>query len=140
VRYNYDTITAPSYVNEDDMKHFHGTYKEICDKHDPKYYEEFKSWADRYFVIQHRNETRGLGGIFFDDQNDKEPDEHFAFSKESLRTHRQSAQERRIHTKGKGMATDAPRTICRIQLGVRSGNRFWPQDWWTNRKHPHESS
>ena len=66
------------------MKHFHGTYKEICDKHDPKYYEEFKSWADRYFVIQHRNETRGLGGIFFDDQNDKTPDEHFAFSKDCV--------------------------------------------------------
>jgi len=78
------TDITPSYVNEEDMAHFHGTYKEICDKHDPKYYEEFKSWADRYFVIQHRNETRGLGGIFFDDQNNKTPDEHFAFSKECL--------------------------------------------------------
>jgi len=78
------TDITPSYVNEEDMKQFHGTYKEICDKHDPKYYEEFKSWADRYFVIQHRNETRGLGGIFFDDQNDKDPDAHFEFSKECL--------------------------------------------------------
>jgi len=78
------TDITPSYVNEEDMKHFHGTYKEICDKHDPGYYEEFKSWADRYFVIQHRNETRGLGGIFFDDQNNKTPDEHFEFSKECL--------------------------------------------------------
>lgn len=78
------TDITPSYVNEDDMKHFHGTYKEVCDKHDPAYYEEFKAWADRYFVIQHRNETRGLGGIFFDDQNNKTPDEHFEFSKEAL--------------------------------------------------------
>jgi len=78
------TDITPSYVNEDDMKHFHGTYKEVCDKHDPKYYEEFKSWADRYFVVQHRNETRGLGGIFFDDQNNKDPEEHFAFSKDCL--------------------------------------------------------
>jgi len=78
------TDITPSYVNEEDMKQFHGTYKEVCDKHDPKYYEEFKSWADRYFVIQHRNETRGLGGIFFDDQNDKDPDAHFEFSKECL--------------------------------------------------------
>ena len=46
---------APSYVNEEDMKHFHGTYKEVCDKHDPDYYKEFKAWSDRYFVIQHRN-------------------------------------------------------------------------------------
>jgi len=78
------TDITPSYVNEKDMKHFHGTFKEVCDNHDPNYYEEFKDWADRYFVIQHRNETRGLGGIFFDDQNDKDPDEHFEFSKEAL--------------------------------------------------------
>ena len=74
------TDITPSYVNEDDMKHFHGTYKAICDEHDPTYYKEFKEWADRYFLIKHRNETRGLGGIFFDDQNNKDPDEHFAFS------------------------------------------------------------
>jgi coproporphyrinogen III oxidase len=78
------TDITPSYLNEDDMKHFHGTYKEICDKHDPNYFTEFKSWADRYFVIQHRNETRGLGGIFFDDQNDKDPEQHLAFSQECV--------------------------------------------------------
>jgi len=78
------TDITPSYINEKDMKHFHGSYKEICDKHDPKYHEEFKAWADRYFVIQHRNETRGFGGIFFDDQNDRDPDTIFAFSKECL--------------------------------------------------------
>mmetsp|Transcript_10467 Transcript_10467/g.15111 ORF Transcript_10467/g.15111 Transcript_10467/m.15111 type:complete len:310 (-) Transcript_10467:58-987(-) len=78
------TDITPSYINEEDMKHFHGVYKNICDKHDPKYYEEFKAWADRYFVIQHRGETRGLGGIFFDDQNDRDPDKNFEFSKECL--------------------------------------------------------
>jgi len=78
------TDITPSYVNEEDMKHFHGVYKEICDKHDPKYYDEFKAWADKYFVIQHRGETRGLGGIFFDDQNDRDPDKIFEFSKECL--------------------------------------------------------
>merc|ERR1712071_235828 len=78
------TDITPSFVNEEDMKQFHGTYKEVCDRHDPDYYDEFKSWADRYFVIQHRNETRGLGGIFFDDQNNKDPEQHFEFSKEAL--------------------------------------------------------
>mmetsp|Transcript_10017 Transcript_10017/g.18783 ORF Transcript_10017/g.18783 Transcript_10017/m.18783 type:complete len:392 (+) Transcript_10017:118-1293(+) len=78
------TDITPSYLNEDDMKHFHGTYKEICDKYDPNYYKEFKEWADNYFVIKHRGETRGLGGIFFDDQNNKTPEEHFEFSKECL--------------------------------------------------------
>eukprot|EP00816_Leptocylindrus_hargravesii_P005676 CAMPEP_0196803202 /NCGR_PEP_ID=MMETSP1362-20130617/2589_1 /TAXON_ID=163516 /ORGANISM="Leptocylindrus danicus, Strain CCMP1856" /LENGTH=393 /DNA_ID=CAMNT_0042174655 /DNA_START=25 /DNA_END=1203 /DNA_ORIENTATION=+ len=78
------TDITPSFINEDDMKHFHGTYKEVCDKHDEKFYPEFKAWADRYFVIQHRNETRGLGGIFFDDLNDRDPNTIFEFSKECL--------------------------------------------------------
>lgn len=39
--------------------------QEVCDKHDPSYYAKFKKWADEYFVIKHRGETRGLGGIFF---------------------------------------------------------------------------
>lgn len=78
------TDITPSFVNEEDMKQFHGTYKKVCDRHDPTYYDEFKEWADRYFVIQHRNETRGLGGIFFDDQNNKDPEEHFAFSKDAV--------------------------------------------------------
>ena len=43
----------------------------VCDKHDPEYYSRFKKWADDYFYIKHRGETRGLGGIFFDDLNDK---------------------------------------------------------------------
>jgi len=75
---------TPSYLFEEDVKHFHGTYKEVCDKHDPEYYAKFKKWADEYFRIPHRGETRGLGGIFFDDQNDREPEKIFAFSKECL--------------------------------------------------------
>mmetsp|Transcript_29655 Transcript_29655/g.43847 ORF Transcript_29655/g.43847 Transcript_29655/m.43847 type:complete len:392 (-) Transcript_29655:59-1234(-) len=78
------TDITPSYVNEDDMKHFHGTYKEVCDRHDPNYYKEFKAWADRYFKIEHRGETRGLGGIFFDDQNDREPEKLFEFAKDAV--------------------------------------------------------
>jgi len=75
---------TPSYLVEEDVKHFHGTYKEVCDKHDPEFYGKFKKWADEYFFIKHRGETRGLGGIFFDDLNDRDPDTIFAFSKECL--------------------------------------------------------
>lgn len=78
------TDITPSYIDVDDMKHFHGTYKDVCDKHDPTYYPEFKAWADRYFTINHRNETRGLGGIFFDDLNNKDPDVIYEFSKDAL--------------------------------------------------------
>ena len=76
------TDITPSYLDTDDMKHFHGTYKEIADKHDKEFYPKFKAWADDYFHIKHRGETRGLGGIFFDDLNDRDPDTIFAFSKE----------------------------------------------------------
>ena len=78
------TDITPSYLNLDDMKHFHGTYKSVCDKHDVEFYPKFKAWADRYFVIPHRNETRGLGGIFFDDMNDREPDKLFDFAKDAV--------------------------------------------------------
>jgi coproporphyrinogen III oxidase len=57
---------TPHYVNLEDACYFHQTLKEACDKHDKNYYPEFKRWADDYFFIAHRKETRGIGGIFFD--------------------------------------------------------------------------
>ena len=47
------------------------TLQEVCDKHDAAFYPKFKAWADDYFLIKHRGERRGLGGIFFDDLNDR---------------------------------------------------------------------
>lgn len=57
---------TPHYVNEDDARYFHQNLKTVCDAHEPTYYPYFKKWADDYFFIKHRNETRGVGGIFFD--------------------------------------------------------------------------
>lgn len=57
---------TPHYVNEELAEKFHRQLKNTCDKFDSKYYTEFKKWADDYFYIPHRNETRGIGGIFFD--------------------------------------------------------------------------
>jgi len=57
---------TPHYVNEEDAKFFHTQMKSCCDRHDSSYYPEFKQWADDYFYIKHRKETRGIGGIFFD--------------------------------------------------------------------------
>lgn len=57
---------TPHYVNTDDAGFFHRSLKDCCDNFDPGYYPEFKKWADDYFFIKHRNETRGVGGIFFD--------------------------------------------------------------------------
>ncbi len=57
---------TPHYVVEEDAKFFHSALKQSCYKHNPNYYKEYKKWADDYFFIKHRNETRGVGGIFFD--------------------------------------------------------------------------
>jgi ABC-type transport system substrate-binding protein len=74
------TDLTPSYLFPEDVAHFHGTYKGVCDRHDPAFYPRFKQWADDYFLIKHRGERRGLGGIFFDDMNDREPEALFAFA------------------------------------------------------------
>jgi coproporphyrinogen III oxidase len=60
------TDLTPYYLDEEDAFHFHHTLKTACDKHDPSYYPHFKKWCDEYFYIKHREETRGIGGIFFD--------------------------------------------------------------------------
>jgi len=57
---------TPHYIDEGDAHYFHSQLKRVCDAHNPLYYAEFKKWADEYFFIKHRNETRGIGGIFFD--------------------------------------------------------------------------
>jgi len=79
------TDITPSYLDKEDMKHFHGTYKTVCDKYNAEWYPKFKEWADNYFLIKHRGETRGLGGIFFDDFNTEDPETHLAFSTECLK-------------------------------------------------------
>ena len=65
---------TPHYINKEDAQFFHQELKQACDRHDQTYYDKFKPWADDYFFIKHRNETRGIGGIFFDHL--KEDDTH----------------------------------------------------------------
>lgn len=58
---------TPNYLFDEDATHFHSTIKAACDQHGEAYYPKFKAWADKYFLIPHRKECRGVGGIFFDD-------------------------------------------------------------------------
>lgn len=60
---------TPSYFFEEDAKLFHGTLKTACDEHGKELYPAFKEWCDKYFYIPHRGESRGIGGLFFDDLN-----------------------------------------------------------------------
>ena len=63
------TDLTPYYLFEEDAKHFHQTYKNVCDDFDPSFYPSFKKNCDDYFVNTHRNnERRGIGGIFYDYQ------------------------------------------------------------------------
>lgn len=73
------TDLTPYYLFEEDAKHFHQTYKNVCDEFDPSFYPIFKKDCDDYFVNSHRNnERRGIGGIFYDYQRAGEnKDVHF---------------------------------------------------------------
>jgi len=57
---------TPHYVVEEDARWFHQQLKSVCDQHNSQYYTQHKAWADDYFYLKHRDETRGVGGIFFD--------------------------------------------------------------------------
>ncbi len=57
---------TPHYVVPADAHYFHAQLKAVCDRHHAAYYPQFKQWADEYFFLKHREETRGIGGIFFD--------------------------------------------------------------------------
>ena len=70
---------SPHYVDLSAARAFHLSLKKVCDQYNPEFYPKFKSWADTYFFLPHRNESRGVGGIFFDNQN-----ENSGLSKEQL--------------------------------------------------------
>ena len=79
---------TPYYLDEEDARHFHHTIKRACDKHDVSYYPRFKKWCDEYFYIKHRNESRGIGGIFFDQLSGstaRERESIFAFVEDAAR-------------------------------------------------------
>ena len=67
---------------DEDTAFFHDQLKVACDAHDPGYYPRFKEWADDYFMIRHRGEARGVGGIFYDDHSTGDWDADFAFTQD----------------------------------------------------------
>lgn len=69
---------TPYYPFEEDARHFHRVCRQALDAHGAQYYPRYKRWCDEYFFLKHRNEARGIGGIFFDDLSEPGFDASFA--------------------------------------------------------------
>ncbi|MDA9558111.1 oxygen-dependent coproporphyrinogen oxidase [Vibrio sp.] len=72
---------TPFYPFEEDCQHWHDVAKQICQPFGDELYKEHKEWCDKYFYLPHRDETRGVGGLFFDDLNQWSFEQCFAYMK-----------------------------------------------------------
>ncbi len=70
---------TPYYGNKEDCRHWHLTARQACEGFGDDTYDKYKQWCDEYFFLKHRNEPRGIGGLFFDDLNTPDFDSAFAF-------------------------------------------------------------
>lgn len=72
---------TPCIPFEEDTRDFHAAFQKACDEHHPTYYPRFKKWCDEYFYLPHRQEPRGIGGIFYDYLEDDSFENLFSFTK-----------------------------------------------------------
>jgi len=70
---------TPYYGNDEDCRHWHSAAKAACEPFGEKVYPRYKQWCDEYFYLKHRQEPRGIGGLFFDDLNEWGFDRSFSF-------------------------------------------------------------
>lgn len=73
---------TPTVPDPLDTKHFHDVLKNTCDAHDPAYYPQYKAWCDDYFYLKHRQEPRGVGGIFYDTLDTGSWEKDFSFTQD----------------------------------------------------------
>ena len=129
---------TPYYPFHEDVVHWHRTARQACEPFGGEVYPRFKKWCDEYFFIRHRGETRGVGGLFFDDLNEWEFDKCFAFMRsvgdhylpaylpivERLRHHPYSERERQWQLYRRGRYVEFNLVYDRGTLfGLQSGGR-----------------
>lgn len=68
--------------DHEDTRDFHAAMKRACDAHDPEWHTKYKKWCDEYFLLPHRGEPRGVGGIFYDRHNSGDLAKDFAFTQD----------------------------------------------------------
>lgn len=73
---------TPIFPDDAETAAFHAGLRAACDAHDPAYYPKFKDWCDEYFYLKHREEARGIGGIFYDQLNSGDWEADFAFTRD----------------------------------------------------------
>jgi coproporphyrinogen III oxidase len=113
------TDLTPYYLFEEDAKHFHQTYKNVCDEFDISFYPKFKKDCDDYFVNWHRNaERRGIGGIFFDYQRPA------PFDAEGEETNAQTTFTRNTNMK-KGTSKSEVSAEVAFPIGEGRDGAFW---------------
>jgi coproporphyrinogen III oxidase len=147
---------TPYYGFEEDAQHFHAVCKQALDPFGPAHYPRFKRWCDEYFFLKHRNEPRGIGGVFFDDFNELGFGRSFALQRavgdaflgayvpivERRREHGFGAREREFQAYRRGRYVEFNLVYDRGTLfGLQSGGRAesilmslppkveWKYDW-----------
>ncbi len=139
---------TPIYVDEAQARWFHEQIAQVCQQHHPDYYPRFKKWADEYFFIPHRQETRGVGGIFFDRlMVGKEADAEslFAFVRAVAEVYGRTYTALMRHNAARpysarreAMAAGAPGPLRRVQPGHRPGHPLRPRNRGPHREHSDE--
>ena len=127
---------TPYYGYEEDCRHWHQTAKQACEAFGEGYYEKFKDWCDEYFFLKHRNEPRGVGGLFFDDFNQLPFEESFAFVQSMANSYMDayaqlSKNAKTVTTASREVISGvSSRTLCEFNLVYDRGTVFGLQSAW----------
>ena len=134
---------TPFYPFDEDVQHWHQVARDLCTPFGDERYAAHKRWCDEYFFLRHRNETRGVGGLFFDDlHGDFERD--FAYLRAVgdgfLDAYLPIVQQRkgRIWRARTRVPAVPPRPLRGVQPGLRPRHPVRAAERWPQRKHPDE--